>query len=361
MMDTILNLGLNDETVRGLIALTGNPRFAYDSYRRFVAMYGDVVLGLKPENKDEIDPFEELLERKKQARGVTLDTELTADDLRELVAEFKAAIRERRGMDFPEDPHAQLWGAIGAVFGSWNNDRAIVYRKLNGIPESWGTAVNVQAMVFGNMGDDSGTGVAFTRDPATGENIFYGEYLMNAQGEDVVAGMRTPLPIRRARAQQPQGLRPAARHPPHPRAPLPRHDGHRVHHRAGRALHAAVPRRKAHRRRRHPHRRRHGAREADHAGRKRCCASSPSSSTSCCARRSRRPRRRAPSRNTGCLAKGLNAGPGAATGRIVLQRRGRRSRRGARRDGDPGAHRDLAGGHPRHGRRRRASSPRAAA
>jgi pyruvate,orthophosphate dikinase len=196
MMDTILNLGLNDETVKGIIALTGNPRFAYDSYRRFVAMYGDVVLGLKPEDKDEIDPFEEILERKKHARGVSLDTELSADDLRELVDEFKAAIRQRRGIDFPEDAHAQLWGAIGAVFGSWNNDRAILYRKLNAIPESWGTAVNVQAMVFGNMGEDCGTGVAFTRDPASGENIFYGEYLMNAQGEDVVAGTRTPLPIR---------------------------------------------------------------------------------------------------------------------------------------------------------------------
>src|SRR5262245_17024259 len=196
MMDTILNLGLNDETVRGLIALTGNPRFAYDSYRRFVQMYGDVVLGLKPESKEEIDPFEEILERKKHARGVKLDTELTADDLRELVAEFKAAIQARRGIEFPEDPQEQLWGAIGAVFGSWNNDRANAYRKMNDIPESWGTAVNVQAMVFGNMGDDSGTGVAFTRDPASGENIFYGEYLMNAQGEDVVAGTRTPLPIR---------------------------------------------------------------------------------------------------------------------------------------------------------------------
>jgi pyruvate,orthophosphate dikinase len=196
MMDTILNLGLNDETVQGLIRLTGNPRFAYDSYRRFVAMYGDVVLGLKPEHKDEIDPFEEILDRKKRARGVTLDTDLTADDLRELVGEFKAAIRARRGVEFPETPAEQLWGAIGAVFGSWHNDRAVTYRKLNGIPESWGTAVNVQAMVFGNMGDDCGTGVAFTRDPATGEDVFYGEFLMNAQGEDVVAGTRTPLPIR---------------------------------------------------------------------------------------------------------------------------------------------------------------------
>src|SRR6058998_635220 len=195
MMDTILNLGLNDRTVQGLIRVSGNPRFAYDSYRRFVQMYGDVVLGLKPESKDEEDPFEVALQEKKRARGVELDTDLDADALRELVNEFKALIRMRKGVRFPEDPHAQLWGAIGAVFGSWMNQRAIVYRKLNNIPESWGTAVNVQAMVFGNMGADSGTGVAFTRDPATGENVFYGEFLMNAQGEDVVAGTRTPLPI----------------------------------------------------------------------------------------------------------------------------------------------------------------------
>jgi pyruvate,orthophosphate dikinase len=203
MMDTVLNLGLNDETVQGLITLSGNERFAYDSYRRFVAMYGDVVLDLKPQSKTEIDPFEEILQRKKQARGVTLDVELTADDLRELVAEFKAAIRERKGLAFPEDPQEQLWGAIGAVFGSWMNERAIVYRKLNTIPESWGTAVNVQSMVFGNLGDDSGTGVAFTRDPATGENIFYGEFLMNAQGEDVVAGIRTPLQISQLQQDNP--------------------------------------------------------------------------------------------------------------------------------------------------------------
>jgi pyruvate,orthophosphate dikinase len=196
MMDTILNLGLNDQTVQGLIAKSSNPRFAYDCYRRFVQMYGDIVLGLKPQSKTDIDPFEAIIERKKERRGVRLDNELTADDLRELVAEFKAAIKERRGVEFPEDPYAQLWGAIGAVFGSWMNERAITYRKLNSIPETWGTAVNVQAMVFGNLGNDSGTGVAFTRDPATGENVFYGEFLMNAQGEDVVAGIRTPLPIK---------------------------------------------------------------------------------------------------------------------------------------------------------------------
>ncbi len=195
MMDTILNLGLNDQTVQGLIQETGNARFAYDSYRRFVQMYGDVVLDLKPRSKTEEDPFEIALQEKKRARGVTLDTELGADDLQELVHEFKALIKMRKGVLFPEDPEEQLWGAIGAVFGSWNNPRAITYRKLNDIPESWGTAVNVQSMVFGNLGADSGTGVAFTRDPASGENVFYGEFLMNAQGEDVVAGTRTPLPL----------------------------------------------------------------------------------------------------------------------------------------------------------------------
>ncbi len=192
MMDTILNLGLNDVAVEGLIKKSGNARFAYDSYRRFVSMYGDVVLGLKPQTKDDIDPFEEILEAKKHARGVTLDIELTAEDLKELVAEFKAAIKKITGSDFPEDPHEQLWGSIGAVFQSWMNERAIIYRKLNNIPEEWGTAVNIQAMVFGNLGETSGTGVAFTRDAATGENYFYGEFLMNAQGEDVVAGTRTP-------------------------------------------------------------------------------------------------------------------------------------------------------------------------
>lgn len=195
MMDTILNLGLNDVTVEGVIKKTNNPRFAYDSYRRFVQMYGDVVLGLKPVDKKDHDPFEVILEKKKADRKVQFDTELTAEDLKELVAEFKAEIKAKTGKNFPSNPEEQLWGAIGAVFGSWMNDRAIIYRKLNGIPESWGTAVNVQSMVFGNMGMDSGTGVAFTRDAASGENIFYGEYLFNAQGEDVVAGIRTPLPI----------------------------------------------------------------------------------------------------------------------------------------------------------------------
>ncbi len=203
MMDTVLNLGLNDETVQGLIRKTNNPRFAYDSYRRFVQMYGDVVLGLKPQRKDEIDPFEAIIERKKHQRGITQDIELTTEDLKELVEEFKAEIKAKTGHDFPTDPWEQLWGAIGAVFGSWNNERAKAYRKLNNIPEDWGTAVNVQAMVFGNMGEDSLTGVAFTRDPATGENEFYGEYLTNAQGEDVVAGIRTPLPIKTLKETNP--------------------------------------------------------------------------------------------------------------------------------------------------------------
>jgi pyruvate,orthophosphate dikinase len=195
MMDTVLNLGLTDETVQGIIAKTGNDRFAYDSYRRLVQMYGDVVLGLKPQSEKDVDPFEEILEKLKEKKGVTLDTELTAADLKELVEAFKGAIKDRLGVEFPQDPIDQLWGAITAVFQSWTNPRAITYREINDIHGLIGTAVNVQAMVFGNMGAGCGTGVAFTRDPSTGENAFYGEYLMNAQGEDVVAGIRTPQPI----------------------------------------------------------------------------------------------------------------------------------------------------------------------
>ncbi len=195
MMDTILNLGLNDEVVAGLVRKTGNERFAYDSYRRFVQMYGDVVLGMKPVNKEDIDPFEAIIEEVKAVRGVKLDNEMTIDELKELVKKFKAAIKEQTGKDFPTDPMEQLWGAICAVFDSWMNDRAILYRKMEGIPAEWGTAVNVQAMVFGNMGATSATGVCFSRDAATGENLFNGEYLVNAQGEDVVAGIRTPQQI----------------------------------------------------------------------------------------------------------------------------------------------------------------------
>ena len=195
MMDTILNLGMNDEAVEAVAALSGNPRFAWDSYRRFVQMYGDVVLGMKPVSKEDHDPFEVIIEQQKRQRGVQLDTELTTEDLRELVAKFKAAVKQQTGEDFPTDPWDQLWGAVCAVFGSWMNERAILYRKLNNIPAEWGTAVSVQAMVFGNMGANSATGVAFSRDAATGENLFNGEYLINAQGEDVVAGIRTPQQI----------------------------------------------------------------------------------------------------------------------------------------------------------------------
>ena len=195
MMDTILNLGMNDQAVEAVAALSGNPRFAWDSYRRFVQMYGDVVLGMKPVSKEDHDPFEVIIEEQKRQRGVQLDTELTTEDLRELVAKFKAAVKQQTGEDFPTDPWDQLWGAVCAVFGSWMNERAILYRKLNNIPAEWGTAVSVQAMVFGNMGANSATGVAFSRDAATGENLFNGEYLINAQGEDVVAGIRTPQQI----------------------------------------------------------------------------------------------------------------------------------------------------------------------
>ena len=195
MMDTILNLGLNDEVAEGMVKKTGNPHFVYDSYRRFVQMYGDVVLGMKPVNKEDIDPFEAIIEEVKAIRGVKLDKDLSVDELKDLVARFKKAIKEQTGSDFPNDPMVQLWGAICAVFRSWMNERAILYRKMEGIPDEWGTAVSVMAMVFGNMGETSATGVCFSRDAATGENIFNGEYLVNAQGEDVVAGIRTPQQI----------------------------------------------------------------------------------------------------------------------------------------------------------------------
>lgn len=195
MMDTILNLGLNDESVEAIVKKSGNPRFAWDSYRRFVQMYGDVVLGLKPEKKEDEDPFEVLIHQMKEERGVELDTELSAEDLKVLTGRFKQAVKKHTGNEFPSDPWQQLWGAVMSVFDSWMNDRAILYRRLNKIPAEWGTAVNVQSMVFGNMGSNSATGVAFTRDAGTGENIFNGEYLVNAQGEDVVAGIRTPQQI----------------------------------------------------------------------------------------------------------------------------------------------------------------------
>lgn len=195
MMDTVLNLGLNDDAVEGIAKKSGNERFAWDSYRRFVQMYGDVVLGMKPQSKDDIDPFEEIMEEMKSSKGIELDNEFTTEDLKELVRKFKAAVKENTGKDFPVSPWDQLWGAVCAVFDSWMNDRANLYRKMNNFSDEWGTAVNVQAMVYGNMGKTSGTGVAFTRDSATGEDIFNGEYLIDAQGEDVVSGVRTPQEI----------------------------------------------------------------------------------------------------------------------------------------------------------------------
>ncbi|MCR4592010.1 MAG: pyruvate, phosphate dikinase [Bacteroidaceae bacterium] len=202
MMDTILNLGLNDEVAEGMVKKTGNPHFVYDSYRRFVQMYGDVVLGLKPVNKEDIDPFEAIIEKVKEEQGVVLDKDLSVESLKKLVVLFKAAIKEQTGQDFPTDPKEQLWGAICAVFRSWMNERAILYRKMEGIPDEWGTAVSVMAMVFGNMGDTSATGVCFSRDAGNGENLFNGEYLINAQGEDVVAGIRTPQQITKIGSQR---------------------------------------------------------------------------------------------------------------------------------------------------------------
>jgi pyruvate,orthophosphate dikinase len=202
MMDTVLNLGLNDEVVLGLAKRTDNEQFAWDSYRRFIQMYGGVVLGMKPESKEDIDPFEEIMEHLKHKRGIELDTEFTVQDLKDLVYDFKDAVKKRTGHDFPTNPWDQLWGAIIAVFNSWNGDRAVYYRNMHGYPADWGTAVNVQAMVYGNMGENSGTGVCFTRDAGTGENIFNGEYLINAQGEDVVAGVRTPQQITKLGSQR---------------------------------------------------------------------------------------------------------------------------------------------------------------
>ena len=253
MMDTVLNLGLNDKTVEALAELSGDRRFAYDSYRRFITMYSDVVLGFEHHH------FEDILDTFKDSQGYTLDTDLTGDDWVELVGQYKEAVARETGKDFPQDPHEQLWGAIGAVFSSWMNARAVTYRRLHDIPESWGTAVNVQAMVFGNMGETSATGVAFTRNPSTGESKLYGEFLINAQGEDVVAGIRTPQDITEDARQESGSDKPSMEtrdaggvqgtdadlHAA--RKALPRHAGHGVHGRAGQAVDAADPRRQAHR------------------------------------------------------------------------------------------------------------------
>ena len=240
MMDTVLNLGLNDETVEGMAKLTGNPRFAYDSYRRFISMFGDVVMGVDPQK------FEDVLTAKKQEAGAALDTDLTAEDLRDLTVRFKAVLEKELGEQFPNDAIKQMHMATVAVFNSWNTHRAKVYRRQEGIPDDLGTAVNLQSMVFGNKGETSGTGVAFTRNPSTGENYFYGEFLMNAQGEDVVAGVRHPRPLEETEGGHARGSPAAVRHPRAPRGALPRYAGHGVHHRGHQALHAADSQRQAH-------------------------------------------------------------------------------------------------------------------
>ncbi|MDP9291844.1 MAG: pyruvate, phosphate dikinase, partial [Verrucomicrobiota bacterium] len=204
MMDTILNLGMNDRVVETVAERSGNPWFAWDSYRRFLQMYGDVVMGVQKREGEDHEPFETVIEEVKHGAGVEKDTDLSVNDLQKLVTLFKNLIKDRTGKDFPQDPRAQMWGSIGAVFSSWENDRAKVYRRKYGIPAEWGTAVNVQTMVFGNMGETSATGVAFTRDPASGEKVFYGEYLINAQGEDVVAGVRTPHPVAKLAQEMPK-------------------------------------------------------------------------------------------------------------------------------------------------------------
>ncbi len=270
MMDTVLNLGLNDRTVAGLAEASNDPRFAWDSYRRFIQMYGSVVLGVDHHR------FEEIIEQAKIEAAVTEDTALSAEDWQRVVDGYKDMVRAETGKPFPQEPAEQLWGAIGAVFGSWMNPRAITYRRLHDIPADWGTAVSVQAMVFGNMGNDCATGVCFTRDPSTGENLFYGEFLVNAQGEDVVAGIRTPQPLSKLARQARRGVdgggaaaRLCRAHagPREARAALPRHAGHRVHGAAEQAVHAADAQRQAHRRRQPADRRRDGAGRADRAGR----------------------------------------------------------------------------------------------
>ncbi len=261
MMDTVLNLGLNDQTIQGLIRMSGNERFAWDAYRRFIQMFGNVVMGI------EKDVFEHIIHEVKKKRKVHLDIDLTAEDLKGLVDKFKAKVKQVMKRDFPQDPWEQLVMARDAVFGSWNNPRAITYRRLNDIPGTLGTAVNVQAMVFGNMGDTSATGVGFTRNPSTGAKEFYGEYLTNAQGEDVVAGTRTPHPIEDLKKEMPQVYQSAPRHHEQAGAALPRYSGFRIHGAGRHALHAPDPHRQTHGPCRGQDRRGHGRRETYLQGR----------------------------------------------------------------------------------------------
>ena len=349
MMDTILNLGLNDQTVLSLAAATKNERFAWDCYRRFIQMYGDVVLGVQKKEGEDHEPFETVIEGYKHEKYHTNleDSKLTAEDQRELVKRFKALVLERTGRGFPNDPWEQLRGAAGAVFGSWMNDRAIVYRRKYNIPTEWGTAVNVQAMVYGNTGDLSGSGVAFTRNPANGTNEFYGEFLINAQGEDVVAGVRTPEPVLKLKDQMPEVLRRAPEGPLDPREALQGRAGHRIHDPGRQALHAADPQRKAHRHGGAQVLDRYGEGEADRledrhpAQPGRPARAAPGArlrpgrgqeGESNRHRPARRPRRRH---------------------REDLPQRRPRGRRGGKgRKGPPRAHRDLARGPARHDRRR---------
>ena len=249
MMDTILNLGLNDQTVLALVKATKNERFAWDCYRRFIQMYGDVVMGVQKSADEDHEPFEVVIHKLKHDRyhADIEDTKLTVADLKELVKRFKALIKERTGREFPQDPWKQLWGAIGAVFGSWMNDRAIVYRRKYGIPSEWGTAVNVQAMVYGNTGDKSGSGVAFTRNPANGEKVFYGEFLINAQGEDVVAGVRTPEPVAQLKKHMPAAFKELENIRKTLEIAFQGRAGFRVHDPGRQGVHAPDPQRQAHR------------------------------------------------------------------------------------------------------------------
>ena len=351
MMDTVLNLGLNDETVEALATKSGDRRFAYDSYRRFITMYSDVVLGVGHHH------FEEILDDHKDRNGYTLDTDLTADDWAELVGRYKERVEEEHGEPFPQDPHKQLWGAIGAVFGSWMNQRAITYRRLHNIPESWGTAVNVQAMVFGNMGETSATGVAFTRNPSTGEKKLYGEFLINAQGEDVVAGIRTPQEITEAARKEAGSDKPSMEKAmPDAFKELTRiYRALEKHYRDMQDLEFTVEQGKL-----WMLQTRSGKRTAKAALRIAVELANEGLITrrgGGDARRSRRARPAAASdhRSEGRAQGDRDRPAGLARRRVrrdrVLGRRGRDAE-GAGQEGDPGAGRDLARGHPRHARRR---------
>ena len=364
MMETILNVGLAPSTIPGLIAKTNNPRFVYDAYRRLIMMYSDVVMekaaGIEPAGEQGIrKQLEAIMHEMKEKKGVKLDTELSADDLKELAEQFKARVLKVLGKPFPDEPMDQLWGSVSAVFQSWNGRRAVEYRRIEKIPDEWGTAVTVQTMVFGNTGDTSATGVGFTRDPATGRNIFYGEWLPNAQGEDVVAGIRTPLPVNEAgKTAHTKGLTSLEKAMPaaykqlnaiqhEAREALPRHARHRVHHRGRPPVHAPVPRRQAQRRGRGEDRGGHGQREADQAGRGGAAHQG---------RRAGAVPAADGGPEGGAREQAAGQGPAGRSRRRARhgglhRRRGRAPREGTPREGHPRPHRDQPGGRPRHARR----------